>query len=262
MPMFTVRIYKSYGGRSDRNQSSNTYDINLEAAISSPEMLARVNKLVTAEAGLFPTSVNFMRAVVSTFAQEGRVPYNPEGFKVFELNRTGDRPIPQGVDIMPVEVAGVFKHNVAFGRSGRQTYKGMFLESDIVTSPGGVITSTVNPQVFNQQWEAYYQQNGGTLDIATRDQAGNFSTRAVISTVFSGVTVAKRTRRRKKKIVASESTLAPLLSDTLQVLAEIAAVVFTRGKALPILERGALAAIAGSIASTTGTIIGELTDGA
>lgn len=224
-------------------------------------MLAQVNRLVTAEVGLFPTSVHFMRAVVSTFAKEGRTPYFPEGFKVFELNNQGARAIPEGVDVMPIEVAGVFKHNVAFGRSGRQTYKGMFLESDIQTSPGGVITSLINRQILNQQWEAYQQGNPGVLSITTRDKAGNISSREVINTVFSGVTVAKRSRSRKKKVVATESSIAPLLGQALEIVASVAAVVLTRGAALPVVQKALLAAVAGSLGSAAGNIVAQLTDG-
>lgn len=205
MAVFTIRIFKSAGARSDRGQFSNSYDVDLATdLVTAPEVNAIVQGLVDCERQFYPVTTHFMRAVVSTLQQEGRKPYRPETFRSIELASTGTRPV-EG-DMMPLEVVAVVKHNLAYGRAGRQQYRGMLTEAQVSTAPNGQISMVADSQRINDAWDGFHQQFPNRLILGTpsptpTDDAGGAAQdlRVVTSTRFSGIVVRKRTRRKKRK---------------------------------------------------------------
>ena len=134
--IFLMRTFKSFGGRSDTGQFSNTYHIRSDAAIDAAGWADVVNTVIAVERPLALTSTSFMRALITPFAEN---PLNqPEHvMRTIELQGTGAREIPAGFHGLDLNVALILKRQLATGRSGRMFLRGGLHEQDVELGSNG-----------------------------------------------------------------------------------------------------------------------------
>jgi len=136
--IWTLKIYKAYGGRTADRLWSNTYDISTEEEVTSPAWLPLIDVIATREVLLHSTNCHMMRAVLSTLSQEN--PQQPETLRVVELQGVGQRGIPGGEIQLPLDIALKVKKTVAYGRSGTLFYRGVLHSGDVEVGAGGIAT--------------------------------------------------------------------------------------------------------------------------
>jgi hypothetical protein len=128
MPLYTIKIFKSWGVRDPERRWSNTYEI--ESAATSPDGLgATVTALVAAEKVLHHIAVHFLSATVSTWQAEPGG-YNPLTFTTLDQTGTGARTGTQ-LEVLDSNVCYTVRFMAALGRNGRRFYRGCMLESDV-----------------------------------------------------------------------------------------------------------------------------------
>lgn len=129
VPSYNVRIFKSWGSRDSAARWSNTYEIISDAA-GVGDVGTIVDDLVAAERAMHLGNVQFLSALVSTWA-ENAGQYNPANFVTLELAGTGQRTgYPAGTELGG-NVTFMVKFQPSTGRSGRRFYRGVLLEQDV-----------------------------------------------------------------------------------------------------------------------------------
>ncbi len=203
MPLFLLRVFKSYGGRSDSGQFSNTYHIRSDAAIDAAGWVDVSNTIIAVERPLALQSTSFMRCLITPFAQN---PLNqPEHvMRTIELQGTGQREVPAGRHGLDLNVCLILKRQLATGRSGRLFLRGALHEDDVelgsngrfrlsptsqLAQPGevGVIAGMMNlPAAFK-----HVIPNPAGLIVQT--------SRDVTAFTMGGVTLNRRDHRKGKQ---------------------------------------------------------------
>jgi hypothetical protein len=203
--VWTLKIFKSYGGRVANSMWLNAYHIFSASAatgIEDPAWLAVVNQFVQNERTIHLEGVNFMRATLSTARKENF--YDPKTLRVFELNSLGGR---GGQVPMMLDLALKVKKNVAFGRSGTSFYRGCVFPTEVTIAAGGapVLTSPIDANLTAavNAWPAAYADELAALsaNLVMLDGGGTIEggveteTRTVQSFSVSGLSINKRNHR-------------------------------------------------------------------
>jgi hypothetical protein len=263
--LMTVKIYKSLGGRAARGQWSNSYEIDSDNAIGSPELDAEADKIIAFERAIHCAPVHFMRVVVSTFAKEGRAGH-PEAVRVRELAGTGGAGGTIGgttdENILPAEVVFEFKRIAATGRTGRLLYRGCLQERWVQTMGNGNFALDVGyAQTLGNVVTGW--NNDATkpaLVLASYGAGGAVLTRPVSRIEVGSVLIRKRTsRRKKKKTPTSETQGLQYMDEVLGLVAAAAAFFLTKNPTLSVGARTGAIATAGGIGQIIGNLIQTLT---
>lgn len=198
MSVRVVKIYKSYGGRSNKGQWSNSYLVDGPADLSSPDWVTTIGPIVAFEKAFHLTQVFFMRAVVSTPEKEP-AGQRADKFRVFELGGTGA--IASAVNTtMALDVCLAVKKQTALGSPGIELYRGALGEADVEGGQTGGFLLTEGRD------GAFIIAKGGlfaalpvpTFYMGKPKDSLVASYRVVSDMVISGVVIKKKTHRRKK----------------------------------------------------------------
>jgi len=136
--VFTVRVYKLF----NQYRYANTYEVVATEAASNTseaywyELAGRFQGL---EAAMHLNFIKIDRVVISSYVPDGQ-PYNPETFISFPSAFFGQ--VNYSADIVPANMCVVVRKNVTFGRDGRNFYRGVMTENDLV---GGFPEATLSP---------------------------------------------------------------------------------------------------------------------
>ena len=136
--IITVKSFKAWGGRTQNQQWVNTYHVNVddgETILTDDAWSAFALALVNRESSFHLAQVNFMRVVLSTFAQEAE--YSFKNLRVIETAGTGQRGLPSGEQPLALDLALKCKKNAALGRNGTTFYRGVLHSGDITIGAGG-----------------------------------------------------------------------------------------------------------------------------
>jgi hypothetical protein len=163
-----------------------------------------VNQLVTNvvnfEKAMTRNTIQFDRAVVSTWAEEPGG-YDPDQFVVIDLEGTGT--VTGSSADLPLEAALFVRRVVSSGRQGKLFLRGYLSESDVENNSGqwvlsdpsgiqGVVDTAISTSITGYL--------GGTavdwqMVLHGANKAGTLYTRPVLSLGVVGVTWAKRSRK-------------------------------------------------------------------
>ncbi len=263
--LLVAKIYKSLGGRAARGQWSNSYEFESANTIGSPELDAEVDVIVAFERSLHTNAVHFMRAVVSTFAKEGRAG-NPQAVRVRELpgvgTVAGSIGTEGGTNILPAEVVLEVKRIAATGRTGRLLYRGCLTEEMAQTmGNGNFALQSTHAQTLGNRMNAWNDDaNKPDLVLASYDAGGAVLTRPVSRLEVGSIIIRKRTsRRKKKKTPTSETQGLQYMDEVLGLVAAAAAFFLTKNPTLSVGARTGAIATAGGIGQIIGNLIQTLT---
>ncbi len=202
MPIFLLRVFKSYGGRSDAGQFSNTYHLRSDRPIEDAAWAATVATIVNQEKTLSLQNVSFMRALLTPFAEN---PLNrPEQvMRTFELQGTGGGALPAGVHGLDLNVCLIIKRQLATGRSGRLFYRGALAENDVEMGANGRFMMSPDSHLrSNAATDALAQllNLGADVHHAIPNPAGLIvqTSRDVTAFAMGGVTINRRDHRKRR----------------------------------------------------------------
>jgi hypothetical protein len=261
MPDLDVKIYKSFGGRSNRGQWSNHYLIRTTHALNSAELLTDITALVHFEEFFHLDQVNFMRAVVSTPAHEGRAGH-PEAFRSIELSNVGLRATAGGAAAtIALDVCLAVKKAGTLGRAGQELYRGCLLETDVSASGAGDFLLTNGFAPFDQASTDYFAHPDYPKILINSDKTGNTAgARIITSMKIGGVIVKKKVNRRKHATAKSTSSAGNLLAQALPLAAGALAYYLTKSPgAFTAVEKATAVASATSVGDILGRVIEHLT---
>ncbi len=143
--VFKVEIFKSFGGRSNRGNWSNTHFLNTENDLNSEEIRADVAFLVAAEQRAHFDAVHFMRAHVTQVSIFGLAPVD-DNFVTINLGQKGLRVAIQEF-LLPREVVLEISRECETGRSGSMSYRGCLASNDVESTEDNSYELTL-PEVF------------------------------------------------------------------------------------------------------------------
>ncbi len=136
--IWTLKLFKAFGGRVTKGMWSNTYLINsnnLTIGIEDPAWLELVNQIGVNERAIHLSQTHFMRATLSSAREEAI--YDPKMLRVFELQGTGNRGTDAGQSPIPLDLAMKVKKNVSYGRSGTMFFRGCLNTNEMTIGAGG-----------------------------------------------------------------------------------------------------------------------------
>lgn len=131
----TLRLYKRLATNGSI-EWSNSYELqDFEATGDVGRYSDMASLMAGAEALIHKTNVQYVRAVVSTYTQDGKPNYNPQSFYVKDLSGLN------GVSLLPAQMLSlhnclVVNKQTDFGRSGRSMYRGCLDEGMIYADSG------------------------------------------------------------------------------------------------------------------------------
>jgi hypothetical protein len=218
--IFTIRIYKNLGGKGAGKEWSNEYTVLYPEAttVETPDLTRLAIELAGMESYFSYNSVKFNRAVISTYFpdQDSLLPTE----KTVGLSYSGQRIVPVGGQLYPLEAVVKVNFSASSGRAGYKEYRGWLATSDISgdSLTFGPTTGTVN------LW------TGGFLDLIT-NQADVFPllriatgkgnqvvARAVTSVAFAGIVFQKRTANRRPKVSLDQDAIQARLKAVIKEL--------------------------------------------
>lgn len=215
MPAFDVRIYKSWNARNLNEAWVNNYVINFDGNVESPGWITVIDNLAAAEKILHLQGVQYLHATVSTTMDEPV--YNPKSLRVFGLQGTGNRAIPEGDVAVDLNVALKMKKEVAYGRAGTMFFRGALLSSDVeindrgesqIPAVGSLLASPVLIANVNQAYNAIPEGFDWVMKVPEMDdpaQQENITARLVLTVGIGGISVNKRNHRwfdKRAKVTA------------------------------------------------------------
>jgi hypothetical protein len=238
MSIFLVKTFKSYGGRSDSGQYSNSYHIQTGKAIDDAGWVAAVNTIVGAEKDLHHFFTNFMRVLVTPFAEN---PLNApaRALRTFELQGVGNRNVPAGANGLDLNVCLMIKRQLASGRSGRLYLRGALHEADVQLGANGRFAlSPESTFLANVSVDAVarLQGLGPDFEHVIPNPAGLIvqTARVVTAHKIGGVTINRRDHR-KRRDTGLLSSVRRLLRDlerqALKLAPDVAAGLLLQGPA-------------------------------
>jgi hypothetical protein len=201
MPIYQVKIFKSWGGRDPDRRWCNNYELD-DAGATPADVVPAVNTIVAAEKLIHTVAIGFLSATISTW-QPDSVPYDPTSFTTIELSGAGVRAAATGVQL-DSNVCFVVRYSAALGRNGRRFYRGVLNEEDVQTGGDGkwslIPTSTLyqGQANFNAFAAGLATLLGnGTLMPGLKLVGGGEAplVRDVINVISAGVTVNRRNHR-------------------------------------------------------------------
>lgn len=128
MPDYIITINKSAGGRDSANKWANRYEV-VGSAVSVEGLTTMANAIATAEKNIHSNFVEFISAVVSTWAPEP-TGYNPTASMTIPLTGAGLRAPSQAI-MLDLDCVYHVAFQTATGRNGRRFYRGCVAESDV-----------------------------------------------------------------------------------------------------------------------------------
>jgi len=188
--LFTVRLYKTYGGL----VWANNYEVQAEqdAPFAQTAITDLVNRLVDLEREFHIPLVRIDRAVVSTYQVDSR-PYNPDTFTTIPVGVFGNNNLGQG-DPVSLEHCIFIRRAVASGRPGKLLYRGCLTEGGVTTVDlRAVITSgflSTLQQRASQWYASFLQQQQWRLVMVSGDE--NLNVRQVQGLAVSQRVVLKQ----------------------------------------------------------------------
>lgn len=201
--VYDVKIYKSFGVRNLKAAWANTYQMNAIEDITDNSIQDMINALVGMEQTYHTQPVQFLHAVCSTKMNEPQ--YTPESLKVFELQGTGNVVVPEGEQVLDLNISLKMKKGVAFGRSGTMFYRGCLRTIDVSVNDRGesqlrgdslIMTPGTWANAFNLvnnlAQPTRWIMAGDVIDV---NQDITTQVRNVLSFVPSGVSINKRDHR-------------------------------------------------------------------
>jgi hypothetical protein len=242
--LYLMKTFKSWGGRSDSGQWSNSYHIRSDNAIDHVGWQGVIDVIVGREKQVHLETVSFMRSLITPFAEN---PLNqPEKvLRVFNLAGSGGRVVPAGRHGHDLNVALIVKRQLASGRGGRLFWRGCVHEDDTELGAGGrymltpgspLTTNIVRDEVgeIKNLGAGFFHvipNKPGLIVQYSRDVTG-FS--------IGGLTLNRRDHRRKPNL-----TLMKAVENLLRELAEQAMNLAPSKEAAALLTGIALAAFGG-----------------
>lgn len=201
MAIYQLKTFKSWNGRSPRNQWNNTYEFSSENALESAGMSTTVQEFVQFEKEMSHPKVNFMRATV-TLIEAAKDGYQPAELRVLDLAGVGEAPYNTEGDPLDLNLALAIKRFGGLGRSGTIYLRGALTEGMVNTDSTGATGLTEAGLILAQagldqgitpfmaagkvpQLIGYVTQ-GGTKQLFTRD---------IVSLQILGVVVLKRNHK-------------------------------------------------------------------
>jgi hypothetical protein len=133
-----IKIYKSFGGRNDRNMWSNLYTVKMlldDIIVDKQNFLDVVETIATFDRRQHTKSVHMIRAVMSTVIQEPD--YDPKKLKSYELSGIGMVDTPAGQSVLDLNIVLRIKKQAAYGRSGHWSYRGALNTGDVTIGSTG-----------------------------------------------------------------------------------------------------------------------------
>jgi hypothetical protein len=161
---------------------------------------ALVNALVSFESQLTRNTVQFDRAIVSTWVEEAGG-YDPDQFVSYSLGELGQA--PGGTADLPLEACLLIRREVNSGRQGRLFLRGHLEEGDVQSVSGkwrlrDATTQQAAVDTAVQTGLAGYMGGSATefaMVLHGRNKQGVLYTRRVEGLAAVGVTWAQRTRK-------------------------------------------------------------------
>ena len=141
--LYTVRIFKALGGRSNEGQWVNNYELQTNLTLESAGMQANVDHIVAFDRALHTNQVNYMRVVTSTFAMDSR-PYDPANLRVMELSGVGGHELQPGAGVVDLNITLTIKRLTTLGKAGRLILRGALHWGHVTTGAGGKTVLTDN----------------------------------------------------------------------------------------------------------------------
>jgi hypothetical protein len=209
--IYLVKIYKSYGGRSDTGQWSNGYHIETTNDIGHATWNDVIGKLHDNEKVLSLTTTSFMRALVTPFAEN--VINAPEKvMRTFELAGTGNVALAAGDHALDLNVCVLLKRQLATGRSGRMFMRGVLSEADVEMGANGRFVLSPNSHMRSDFSMGRIRDMAGLVagyKHVVPNEAGLIvqTGREVVKFALGGVTLNRRDHRKGKK---NEGTLSAI----------------------------------------------------
>jgi hypothetical protein len=200
MPLYRVKIYKSFKGRAGAaNQWSNEYAIESNDALDGSAIVTAVMKLVNFEKGFHLQNINFMRAVLSTYARESSRS-DPTAFRVIELTGTGGADLPTTTETNILAICLRVKFGAVTGRGGQKYYRGCVTEAMVTAGTDGAPSLVSPPYGFDATAGNLLTQlgTGVLMTPNTKDTSGE-TAHEVTAISISGLSIHKTHVRRKKK---------------------------------------------------------------
>jgi hypothetical protein len=207
--IYLVKIYKSYGGRSDTGQWSNGYHVTSDNAIDSPLWNDVIGQMVDNERVLSLSTTSFMRALVTPFA-ENAINAPEKTMRTFELQGIGNINMAAGDHALDLNVCVVIKRQLATGRSGRLFLRGALSEADVEMGANGRFMLSIGSHMrsdFSRGRINDWHLLPAGFKHGIPNEAGLVvqTSREVVKFALGGVTLNRRDHRKAKK---SEGTLA------------------------------------------------------
>jgi len=187
---FVIRIIKSHVNNPSKPWS-NTYEVLANSSGALNDLTGLVEALVLFEKTLHLGIVEFIRATVSTWAEDS-VPYNPSNFAVYD--QTGVGTWGGSAPHAPLTTALSVVRQPTSGRQGHIFYRGVLSQGDIVAPSGISILEdptawqgNIDDAVTAAELGGYIGQDAeGPLILAMVNKAGT-NTRPVMGLAAGGV---------------------------------------------------------------------------
>jgi hypothetical protein len=227
--IYLLRVFKSYGGRSDAGQFSNTYHLRSDRPIEDAAWQPTVNTIVNQEKTLSLQNVSFMRALLTPFAEN--LLNKPEHvMRTFELQGTGGGALPAGVHGHDLNVCLIIKRQLATGRSGRLFLRGAVAENDTELGANGRYMLSPDSHLrSNAANDALFQllALGADVHHCIPNPAGLIvqTSRDVTAFAMGGVTINRRDHRKGKQggVINAAQKLIDAIAKAARKLAPTAA---------------------------------------
>ena len=239
MALYTLKMLMNAGAISSRDTFSNSLDVETDLDLQSPEAESLFRGIADQVKQMLPAPIIIKQLLVSTFAKEGRRPYQPNTFRVIDVNMPGSRAVPQGDSIAPLEIGVKVKHSASGGRSGNTVLRGAALMSELRVSVNGAPQFVGDPSRFVELFANIHAQANNSIRIATYDKAGTLHNREILKSEFAGIVVRKRTRKRKKREVPKTPEQAGIeTDDLLEIAGNVAQFAARYGSKYPLVKAG------------------------
>jgi hypothetical protein len=262
MPLFTVKVFKAYGGRgSTSTQWSNEYTINTPDALDSAELLADVTRIVNWEKNFHLPNTHFMRAVISTFGPDAPND-KPSAFRVIDQVGTGfvaeDPSTQDEFLLLTLRV----RFGSVLGRGGSKFYRGCLTEKMIAPGQDGKPNLVTPPYGFNDNSAQLLGTIGADVLVTPNSKAPDgLPARSVTMITIAGASIRKMNIRRKKVEAHSNDGALKLLGTAIEIAAGLGAFYLTKGRLMTPAARLATVGVAQAASGAFSALLKQVTDG-
>lgn len=190
--LLEARVFHSIGGRSSRDEVSNTFLFTSDSALGSVDYKNLATSLAAAMGTILVDKARILRVVFAESKASGDK-RTPGQFRKIGVDVVGSRQLAIGVDPSMASLVALFTKDAEFGYSGRQTIRGAFSENEIETGPNLLAalrpTTDVTPfTAFAANLLVLFSVNNATL-VLPAPRLANFElgVRDVVSVAFQGL---------------------------------------------------------------------------